>query len=82
MHSCRTNTNAQDGVPAPAPKKSFQEPEDSAVSVLSVETFDDFIQADFAVVDFFMPWSGHCKKLFPEYTQASIELRLLDPDIK
>lgn len=58
------------------------EPEESAVSVLSEDTFDDFIQADFAVVNFYMPGSVHCIKLFPEYTKASIELRLLDPEIK
>lgn len=52
------------------------------MSVLSEDTFDDFIQAEFAVVDFYMPWSGHCKMLFPQYTQASIELALLDPNIK
>lgn len=79
----------QDGEPTPAPKKppspqipSYPEPEDSAVSVLVKDTLDDFIQDEFAVVDFYMPWSGHCKKLRPEYTKASIELKRLDPEIK
>eukprot|EP00752_Nemacystus_decipiens_P011255 g10003.t1 len=80
----------EDGmVDPPAPKKSpspptrsLPEPEDSAVSVLSKDTIDDFIQADFAVVDFYIPWSVHCAKMRPLYTEASIALRRLDPDIK
>lgn len=60
----------------------FVEPEDSEVSDLSKDTFDDFVQAEFAVVYFYMPWSNYCKTLRPQYTEASIELRRLDPDIK
>ena len=51
------------------------------MSVLSKDTFDDFIQADFAVVDFYLPWSTHCQKLRPQYSEASIELRRRNPAI-
>lgn len=58
------------------------EPEGSAVSDLSKDTFEDFIEAEFAVVHFYDPWSNSDKGFGPEYSKASIELERLDPDIK
>ena len=67
--------------PKPTPS-SFLEPEDSKVSVLSDDTIDDFIQADFAVVQFYSWRCSWSQRVFPEYTKASVELKRLDPDIK
>lgn len=81
----------KDGVepppPPPAPKRPpsppLIEPEDSEVTTLTRDTFRAFItDNEFAVVEFYAPWCGHCKKLFPEYTKASIELKGHDPAIK
>lgn len=78
----------QDGV-TPPPSASnkptllpLKEPEESEVIVLSKDTIDDFVRAELAVVEFYASWSHHCRRLFPEYTKASIELRGLDPAIK
>lgn len=77
----------QDRGPPPSvstapPQPPYVEPEDSAVSVLLMDTFDDFVRADFAVVHFCRPSFFHCKRLFPEYTRASIELKGFDVAIK
>lgn len=80
----------QDGVtPLPLPPVSnkppllpLKEPEESEVSVLSKDTIFDFVEAEFAVVEFYAPTWPHCRMLFPEYTKASIELRALDPSIR
>lgn len=59
------------------------EPEDSAVSVLSDDNFHDFIKAEMAVVNFWgASWNGFSRRLAPEYTKASIELKRVDPTIR
>ncbi|CAM9202220.1 unnamed protein product [Sphacelaria rigidula] len=81
----------KDGVepppPPPAPKRPpaepLVEPADSEVEVLTIDTLDKFVEEnEFAVVEFYAPWCGHCKKLFPEYTKASIALKGHEPPIK
>lgn len=81
----------KDGVeppkPPPAPQRPpaepLVEPANSEVTVLDIDTIDKFIgENEYAVIEFYAPWCGHCKKLFPEYTKASIELKGHEPSIK
>lgn len=58
---------------------TWKPPIDRVVS-LTAATFDAFVAAEeIALVEFFAPWCGHCKKLAPEYEKAS---RALWPKIK
>jgi len=57
-------------------KPSTKEPADSKVVTLSGE--DEFTRvlgrSRVALVEFYAPWCGHCKKLAPEYTKAAAAL--------
>jgi len=54
----------------------------SDVVELSESNFDATLgNADLALVEFFAPWCGHCKKLAPEYEKAAAELKKSDPGV-
>jgi len=51
------------------------EPEGSKVVTVTNENFTGTIKsADLVLFEFYAPWCGHCKKLAPAYSEASVSL--------
>jgi protein disulfide isomerase len=55
---------------------------DPDVVKLTTENFDQFINQDLVLVEFYAPWCGHCKSLAPEYAEAATELKRNNPAIQ
>lgn len=54
----------------------------SDVIELKDSDFDSRIREhDIALVEFYAPWCGHCKRLAPEYEKAATELKHNDPPV-
>uniref|UniRef100_A0A0M3HHA4 protein disulfide-isomerase n=1 Tax=Ascaris lumbricoides TaxID=6252 RepID=A0A0M3HHA4_ASCLU len=57
-------------------------PPPEEVIALTKETFDEVIGSrPLALVEFYAPWCGHCKKLAPEYEKAAKTLKAKGEDI-
>ena len=54
---------------------SVEVAQEDDVYVLTEANFDEFIsQHSHALIEFYAPWCGHCKKLAPEYSKAAKKL--------
>ena len=44
------------------------------VEVLTTENFESSLSGKHALVEFYAPWCGHCKRLLPEFEKAAEKL--------
>ncbi|KAF4698464.1 hypothetical protein FOZ63_014168, partial [Perkinsus olseni] len=54
---------------------AFAAEKESKVHQLTDDNMEDFVKTHkYALVKFYAPWCGHCKKIAPEFEQAATEL--------
>ena len=64
--------------PTEKPKEAEWSDTPSDVVHLTTATFDDFLKSEpSALVMFYAPWCGHCKRMKPEYNSAASKLKQL-----
>lgn len=64
--------------PTEKPKEPEWSDVESDVVHLTTATFDDYLKSEpSALVMFYAPWCGHCKRMKPEYTAAATKLKEL-----
>lgn len=64
--------------PPPKPKEEAWADGENDVTHLTDSNFDEILAAsDSALVMFYAPWCGHCKRMKPDYEKAATKLKVV-----